>query len=233
MFKPRYRNETDISILNKREDSEKDSLWRMIEKKKPAVEIDLNKQMQQIGLDREQEEKAPRGSSRQEGDESRGTADRKAGGDAHSFYKLEEENLLEFKCRQLLLQLGFSGLRIQDKNLPGTPDIVVENSYIKLAILVQGDLWHSSGKLSKVAVKQLTKNNIPGFNNWGEKSLLNSQRDRKVRKQLREQGFIVVSLLESRINQRNPIQYVSKAIAYAVMAEHKKKRDLREKRLED
>ncbi len=87
------------------------------------------------------------------------------------------------------------GLRYRknNKKVFGTPDFTI--SKYKIAIFADGDYWH--GKDWETRKKKLGKN--AGF--WFEKIERNLERDFKVNKKLREEGWTVLRFWESDIKK--------------------------------
>lgn len=81
--------------------------------------------------------------------------------------------------------------RIYGKNIIGKPDIYLKK--LKIAIFIDSDFWH--GRL------YLQGKSIPKSNKdyWLKKFKRNIQRDKKVTKELRAQGWIVLRFWESNI----------------------------------
>lgn len=88
----------------------------------------------------------------------------------------------ELVIRSLLHQLGYR-FRLHQKNLPGTPDIVLPR--FKAVIFVHGCLWHGHnckrGKLPKTNRKF-----------WANKIIKNTQRDKDNIEALKENGWNVI-----------------------------------------
>lgn len=76
----------------------------------------------------------------------------------------------ELKVRSLLHRLGYR-FRVNQKNLPGCPDIVLKKH--QSVIFVNGCFWHGH-KLCKKS--KLPKSNVPF---WEEKIKRNIERDKK------------------------------------------------------
>lgn len=92
----------------------------------------------------------------------------------------------ELLVRSALFRLGFR-FRIHSKKLPGSPDIVLPK--YKAVIFIHGCFWHGhnckSGKL-------------PATNKefWEPKIAKNQARDRLVLKELKEQGWKILTIWE-------------------------------------
>ena len=93
----------------------------------------------------------------------------------------------EIIVRKILFALGYR-FRLQRKDLPGKPDVVMPGR--KIVIFVHGCFWHSH---------QGCKNsNLPKSNQdfWKKKLQGNVQRDLKVKDELLEQGWRVLWVWE-------------------------------------
>lgn len=92
------------------------------------------------------------------------------------------------------------------KSLPGTPDFVIRG--LKTAVFVDSDFWHGHPKRFV-----MPKTNI---NYWRSKIQSNKARDKRVRRQLRRNGWSVISLWEFDILKRQAktksklIRFISK-----------------------
>jgi DNA mismatch endonuclease (patch repair protein) len=77
---------------------------------------------------------------------------------------------------------------VKDYPLPGKPDIVVPDNNI--AIFCDGDFWHGRN----------FKNEAEKYNKfWREKIQINMKRDKKVNKELHQQGWKVLRFWETDI----------------------------------
>ncbi|MXW52881.1 MAG: DNA mismatch endonuclease Vsr [Gammaproteobacteria bacterium] len=101
----------------------------------------------------------------------------------------------EVRVRSVLHANGFR-FRIHNKNLPGTPDIVL--SKYRTVILVHGCFWHRH--------QDCRHSSIPKSNTefWLEKFERNVQRDRKNLKELKDAGYEVIVLWECEL--KSPIR---------------------------
>ncbi|QLE01402.1 very short patch repair endonuclease [Galbibacter sp. BG1] len=81
--------------------------------------------------------------------------------------------------------------RINNKNLPGKPDISIKK--YKLAIFIDGEFWHGYNW----DVKKNTIKSNRGF--WIPKIERNIQRDKEVNKQLEEMGYTVLRFWEKEV----------------------------------
>jgi DNA mismatch endonuclease (patch repair protein) len=98
--------------------------------------------------------------------------------------------LPEQLVRRALAQIG-KRFRLHNKDLPGSPDVA--NRSQRWAIFVHGCFWHRHQGCNKAG--------IPKRNNafWAEKFRVNRSRDRRVVRQLREEGFAVLTIWECQI----------------------------------
>jgi len=96
----------------------------------------------------------------------------------------------EISIRKLLYSLGYR-FRLQRKDLPGKPDIVLPK--YKVAIFINGCFWHQH-KNCKIA-------HFPASNRdfWERKLNRNAERDRKNYALLREMGWRVIVIWECEI----------------------------------
>jgi DNA mismatch endonuclease (patch repair protein) len=91
------------------------------------------------------------------------------------------ERLVEKFLRQH--QIRF---RRQDRQLPGTPDIIIPQSH--LAIFVNGCFWHGH--------KACRRSRLPSTRRkfWADKIQANRKRDERVRRALRRKGWKVLTV---------------------------------------
>lgn len=103
---------------------------------------------------------------------------------------------------------------VQDKNLPGTPDITIPK--YRLAIFCDGHYWHDAkGRpMTRVAIKFLASDEDKA-KFWYDKAETNKKRDKQVNKELKELGYKVIRLKEIRINGFDPLGYVSSTLGLA------------------
>ncbi len=96
---------------------------------------------------------------------------------------------IERVVRSELHRLGYR-FRIHDRNLPGSPDIVMNPR--KIAVFVDGDFWHGKrfaqwkGKLSPF---------------WRDKIQTNILRDQRNFRRLKKQGWRVIRIWESQLKK--------------------------------
>jgi len=108
--------------------------------------------------------------------------------------------------RSILHKLGFR-FRINRKDLPGKPDIVLPK--YKTVIFVHGCFWHQH-EGCKIASKP--KSNIKF---WQDKFSRNIERDKKNQEDLYKMGYRVLVIWECEINeiQKNPENLGNKLLA--------------------
>ena len=98
----------------------------------------------------------------------------------------------ELKLRHALWNQGFR-YRVNDKRLPGTPDIVLPK--YRTVIFVHGCFWHGH--------KDCKNANIPKSNTefWKTKITRNQQRDQEVWRQLEAKGWAVIIVWECQLKK--------------------------------
>ena len=99
----------------------------------------------------------------------------------------------EKTVRTILRRMGFN-IRGYDKNLPGSPDIVLRDR--KKVIFINGCFWHGH-KLCQRSRRPTTNRTF-----WNKKIDGNIRRDLRVRRQLRRLNWDVLVLWECQINKR-------------------------------
>ena len=102
--------------------------------------------------------------------------------------------------RALAKAMWAKGLRYRKhvKGIAGTPDFAFIGP--KIAVFCDGDFWHGRGwekRGFKSWEEQFTRIKTSKF--WRDKILANMERDKRVNRQLEEQGWIVFRFLESDI----------------------------------
>ena len=107
----------------------------------------------------------------------------------------------EIKLRKLLFARGIRGYRIHF-NLPGKPDIVFTRK--KIAVFIDGCFWH------KCPVCYQEPETRKEF--WMKKIQSNIDRDKKVDKQLKSDGWTVIRIWEHEI-KKEPEKTVKRIIA--------------------
>jgi len=108
--------------------------------------------------------------------------------------------------RKYLFSQGFR-YRKNDKNLPGTPDIVLPK--YKTAIFVNGCFWHGHN---------CPKGKLPETNKekWRKKIDENKKRDEKNYKLLKENGWKVIIVWECEIKNKNLLEKFYKDITIKI-----------------
>ena len=132
-------------------------------------------------------------------------------------------NGLEKLCLGLLRSCVGEALDItmQVDTLPGTPDFVLGRGSLKVAVMVDGLFWHNKGgrRMERVALRFLAEGDERRAHFWKQKSSENESRDRRVNKELRELGYVVVRLKEARLSgvrYEAALAYVSRSLAHAL-----------------
>jgi DNA mismatch endonuclease, patch repair protein len=129
----------------------------------------------------------------------------------------------EIKVRSLLHNLGFR-FRLQRKDLPGKPDIVLPKH--NTVIFVHGCFWHRHKGCKEASMPATHKDYwIPKFNKTVE-------RDKRNQKELRRLGWNIVTLWECQIKDTNRLtnqlmnsitsikrQYFQDAVIFKMAAE--------------
>ena len=106
----------------------------------------------------------------------------------------------ELALRRALWERGYR-YRLHYKKLPGKPDLVFVSR--RVAVFIDGDYWHGRqwkkrGFASLEA--QMSRVNNPEY--WVKKIRGNMERDKRVNRELRKNGWIVVRVWESDVNKR-------------------------------
>ena len=98
----------------------------------------------------------------------------------------------ELKLRQALWRLGFR-YRVNDKKLPGKPDIVLPK--YRTAIFIHGCFWHGH--------KDCKFYSVPKTNTefWTAKVARNQERDQEVWRQLEAKGWSVIIVWECQLKK--------------------------------
>lgn len=93
----------------------------------------------------------------------------------------------ELAVRKALSELGFK-YRVRNRDLPGSPDIA--NRSRRWVVFVHGCYWHRHAGCRRTTTP---KRNVDF---WKEKFAANQARDRRVVGELRESGFLVLTIWE-------------------------------------
>lgn len=107
----------------------------------------------------------------------------------------------ESRLAKALRREGLSGWR-RHLALPGTPDFAWPME--RVAVFVDGCFWHGCPRCYR-APKQNA-----GF--WREKVLTNRRRDRRVSRQLRQEGWSVLRVWECRVDDPATISRLRRAL---------------------
>ncbi len=110
----------------------------------------------------------------------------------------------ELKLRHALWHLGFH-YRVNDKRLPGAPDIVLPK--YRTVIFVHGCFWHGH--------KDCKNASTPKTNTafWTAKIQRNQQRDQEVWRQLEAKGWSVVIVWECQLKKANLDETIDRVAA--------------------
>lgn len=114
----------------------------------------------------------------------------------------------ELRLRYALWKLGFR-YRVNDKNLPGKPDVVLPK--YKTVIFVHGCFWHGH--------KGCTYYTVPKTNTefWVAKVARNQERDQEVWRQLEAKDWEVIIVWECEL-KKNKFQETLKRVEEMVLA---------------
>jgi DNA mismatch endonuclease (patch repair protein) len=93
----------------------------------------------------------------------------------------------EVRLRRVLREAGFGGYRLNWSRAPGRPDIAYPGR--RVAIFVHGCFWHHCPNCYP---------NLPKSNQefWARKFELNTERDRRKRRDLESAGWVVIESWE-------------------------------------
>ena len=103
----------------------------------------------------------------------------------------------EKAVRSILHKLGYR-FRLHRKNLPGSPDIVLPK--YNSVIFVHGCFWHQHKGCKKASIPKTKKS----F--WEEKFKTNIERDIKVKKELKSDGWRVLVVWECELNDIESVE---------------------------
>jgi len=105
----------------------------------------------------------------------------------------QKDTRAELKVRGILHGLGIR-YRVQNRDLPGSPDIANRSS--SWAIFVNGCFWHGHKNCTKT--KSTTGSRVPKTRSefWFDKLVANRSRDAKRCRELRRMGYRVLILWE-------------------------------------
>ena len=102
-----------------------------------------------------------------------------------------KDTVPELKLRRALREKGHDGYRLHWNKVPGRPDIA--NPGRKIAIFVNGCFWHRCPHCNPPLPKSHTE-----F--WKKKFERNIERDSRKKKELLDNGWLVVTFWECEIN---------------------------------
>ena len=125
----------------------------------------------------------------------------------------------ELLLRKALWEQGFR-YRINYKKLPGKPDIVFPKR--KIAVFCDGDFWH--GHNWAVRNYSSLKEELSTYSDFWKKKITNNvERDKRVNKKLKQDGWIVLRFWESDIrkNLNRCLTTISKAFYKQKISNHK------------
>lgn len=108
-----------------------------------------------------------------------------------------KETQPEILVRRFLFNKGFR-FRKNVKTLPGKPDIVLPK--YKTAILIHGCFWHGHTNCSKAT---LPTSNIDF---WQTKINSNTERDKRVKQELRKSGWRVITIWECKLKNKKAFE---------------------------
>jgi len=111
-----------------------------------------------------------------------------------------KDSTAEMFVRRLVHRMGFR-YRLHDSRLPGTPDLVFPSA--RKVIFVSGCFWH---------MHHCGRCRIPVGNRdyWIAKLERNRSRDRRVRKELRQLGWQILTVWECQLRSRALEERLSK-----------------------
>ena len=107
-----------------------------------------------------------------------------------------EDTPPELAVRRLLHQMGYR-YTVDNDDLPGTPDIA--NRTRKWAVFVHGCYWHHHEGCDRASIPKKNRDY------WEEKFAKNKERDRRVKSELEEQGYVVPVVWECEVDSA-PVQ---------------------------
>lgn len=113
----------------------------------------------------------------------------------------------EIALRKALFTKGYR-YRINDKRLPGKPDIVLPK--YKTAIFVHGCFWHGHEK------EDCSDSHIPKTNTayWNEKITRNKDRDKRNNILLKSMGWKVITVWDCEIQQKGNMENIIRGITH-------------------
>lgn len=102
----------------------------------------------------------------------------------------------ELAARELLEGACYEILAANDKDLPGSPDLVLHDDTLKVAVFVDGAFWHAHPD-------HYTPGKSGDF--WDNKMARNIQRDREVDEALKELGWVVIRFWDVDLHDPNKV----------------------------
>lgn len=109
----------------------------------------------------------------------------------------------EIKIRKILHKAGYR-FRVQRKDLPGTPDIVLPK--YKIVIFVHGCFWHQHDNCRK------SRRPTTRVEFWNEKLDKNIARDKNKSDQLKALGWKVITVWECEIKNKEIVSLAERLI---------------------
>ena len=97
----------------------------------------------------------------------------------------------EQRLRLMLVRRGVRGWRMQARDIAGTPDFVFDRR--KLVIFVDGCFWHGCPSCYRRPSSSRAY--------WDAKVQRNMKRDRRVRRELRREGWSVIRIWEHELRE--------------------------------
>lgn len=105
-----------------------------------------------------------------------------------------KDTAIELQVRSALHRRGFR-FRVNRRGMPGTPDIVLARW--RAVVFVNGCFWHSHG--CALSTKPSSNREF-----WSDKLAATVERDRRVRRELAEDGWRVLTVWECALRNRDP-----------------------------
>ena len=109
----------------------------------------------------------------------------------------------EVLVRSILHRIGYR-FKINDKKLPGKPDIVLPK--YKSVIFVHGCFWHRHENCSKATTPKTNRDY------WDKKFQRNIDRDKEVKQQLQQLGWYVIVIWECEVLS-DPVSAISRIVS--------------------
>lgn len=114
-----------------------------------------------------------------------------------------ENTSAELAVRKLLRELGVTAYRLNNKKLPGSPDI--SNQRHGWAVFVHGCFWHGHRSCKKTRGGRSGR--VPATRSafWSEKIRANRARDARKCRELRRTGLHVITVWECELRDRRKL----------------------------